>query len=420
MRRRLLTSPVPERINLARMIESAADQNDRTRSQSPVPTRRAVVAAGLTIPAVVLAACTGSGSDDDGSAKAAMRLATALQSGRFAGSPVTGVDLDSSYAAVVSKLAATSGSVRVSSVAAGTTKSTKMVSLMTSWVLPGGRRWTYPHTVTMTSVDKKWGVQWSPDLVHPDLETGEHLTAVVSAQNRADITDARGEPIVKYRPVYRVGIDKTKAAGATATTSAAQLAKLLDIDAAAYGKSVAAAGSAAFVEAIVLRTEAVPDAEAARIRAIAGAALITDQRPLAPSATFARAVLGSVGPATAEVVTKRAGSKNPVTASDVVGLGGLQQQYDAQLRGTPAVVLSAVLPGADGPAATRPIATLAGTAPTPLRTTLRQDLQGTAEGLLKAQQSPSALVAVKPSTGQIMVAASGAGSKGYDTALLGR
>lgn len=186
--------------------------------------------------------------------------------------------------------------------------------------------------------------------------------------------------------------------GTTATASAGKLAKLLEVDAAAYGKRVASAGPAAFVEAIVLRTEAVPDTEAARIRAI----------------------LGSVGPATAEIVTKSAGSKNPVTASDVVGLAGLQQQYDAQLRGTPAVVLNAVLPGADGPAATRQLATIVGVAPIPLRTTLRQDLQGTAEGLLKGQQSPSALVAMKPPTGEIVVAASGAGSQGYDTAFLGR
>ena len=128
-------------------------------------------------------------------------------------------------------------------------------------------------------------------------------------------------------------------------------------------------------------------------------------------------MLGTVGPATAEIVKN---SKGAVTGSDLVGIGGLQQQYDTQLRGTAALRISAVLPGADGPQSVRTLASLGAVAPKPLRTTLRQDLQTTAESLLKAQESPSALVAIRPSTGEVLVAASGAGSQGYDTAFLGR
>ncbi len=378
-----------------------------------LPRRRAVLMAGVATAA--LAACTD--NSEDAPAKAAGLVASGLTTGRFAGGPVTGAGADKEYTALVKGLGASSHTVRVKKVAPGPSKTTRILTLSTQWVLSGGRRWSYDHAVTLRSAKEKWSLPWSPALVHPALRTGERLSAANVAQDRADITDANGAPIVTPRPVYRVGIDKTKAPGATSVTSAGQLATIVGVDAAMFARSVAASGPSGFVEAIVLRTEAVPAAQAAKIRAIPGAVLLPDRRALAPSAGFARAVLGTVSPATAEIVAK---SKGTVTGSDVVGVGGLQQQYDAQLRGVAALKISAVLPGAAGPQSTRTLASLGGTAAKPLRTSLRQDLQTSAEALLKAQKGPSALVAIRPSTGEILVAASGAGSNGYNTAFLGR
>ena len=56
-----------------------------------------------------------------------------------------------------------------------------------------------------------------------------------------------------------------------------------------------------------------------------------DSLPLAPTRTFARALLGTVGEASAEQIEKSGGA---LRAGDTTGTGGLQQQYDAQLRGT--------------------------------------------------------------------------------------
>ncbi|MDQ2850483.1 MAG: penicillin-binding transpeptidase domain-containing protein [Actinomycetota bacterium] len=397
------------------------------RDTPSTATRRVVLSAGLALPAAVLAACSGSGSTDDGSAEAATALATALQSGRFAGSPVSAQGVDASFAAVTRGLGATAHTVRVTTVVADPAKTTtngKLVSLMTTWAVHG-RQWSYAHKVAISPLEKdaagrKWSTPWAPSLVHPDLHTGEHLTAVAVAVDRGDITDGAGAPIVKYRPVYRVGIDKTKVGAAGQQGAATKLATLVGIDAPAYAKQYAAGGPAAFVEAIVLRTETVPDAKAAQIRAIPGAVLLNDRRPLASSSSFARAILGTVGPATADSVKATATSRNPVSGADMVGSGGLQGRYDAQLRGAPTLRINAVLPGADGPQSTRVLTSLGGTAPVPLRTTLRQDLQGVAEQLLKAQRSASALVAIRPSSGEILVAASGAGSNGYNTAFLGR
>ena len=55
---------------------------------------------------------------------------------------------------------------------------------------------------------------------------------------------------------------------------------------------------------------------------------------LAPSRTFARSILGTVGEATKEIVDDSDGA---VVAGDQVGLSGLQKRYDTTLRGTPGV-----------------------------------------------------------------------------------
>ena len=61
-----------------------------------------------------------------------------------------------------------------------------------------------------------------------------------------------------------------------------------------------------------------------------------------------------------------------------------------------------------------------GTPGTPLKTTLDLNLQQLAEGVLDKVGPASAIVALRPSTGAVLAAASGPGSNGYDTALLGQ
>ena len=146
--------------------------------------------------------------------------------------------------------------------------------------------------------------------------------------------------------------------------------------------------------------------------------------PLAPSRTFARAVLGSVGEATAEQIEASAGA---LTAGDVTGIGGLQQQYDAQLRGTDAIVIRAqradLTVDQIRAAATDPrriVFQVAPTPGTPLKTTLDPTLQSLAEGTLSGVGPASAIVALRPSTGAVLAAASGPGSNGYNTAMLGQ
>jgi cell division protein FtsI/penicillin-binding protein 2 len=151
------------------------------------------------------------------------------------------------------------------------------------------------------------------------------------------------------------------------------------------------------------------------LRPVPGVVLREGTRQLAPTAAFARALLGSVGPATAEVVEQ---SRGTVRADQTVGLSGLQRQYEDRLAGTPGLEVEAV----EGEA----VRTLSSTPPvagTPLQLTLDPAVQTAADTALATapQGKGAALVVVQPSTGDVLaVANAGPDGPGVDRALTGR
>jgi len=151
---------------------------------------------------------------------------------------------------------------------------------------------------------------------------------------------------------------------------------------------------------------------------IPGARAIQDVLPLAPSRDFAAALLGTVGPATAELVKESGGR---LEAGDETGLSGLQLRYDEKLSGTPGLQVTA-LPeaGDDEGADTRVLFMAEPVDGEDLTITLDLALQKTAQRLLQRYGPASGLVAIKPSTGEILAAASGPGSAGYNTATFGQ
>ncbi len=253
---------------------------------------------------------------------------------------------------------------------------------------------------------------WSPALVEPSLEEGESLDATTLQPRRGDILGAGGAPLVTMRSVVRFGIDKTKVAGARAVASARALAGLLDIAPAPYAKLVRNAGEKAFVEALVLRESDAGQVDRGALGSIKGAVALGGEMPLAPTREFAAPILGRVGPATAEIVKKSDGAVQP---GDEVGLSGLQARYDDQLGGTPGVVVSAT-----GGTDERELFSSDEVNGEPLRTTLVPRLQTEAEAALGGVKPASAVVALRPSTGDILAAASGVGSDGYNTATFGQ
>ena len=306
------------------------------------------------------------------------------------------------------------------SVASGDVKldgDTATFPLNYSWNI-GSAKWEYTSDATLKKSGDKWAVQWSPALLAPQLSDGETLSVKTVAAQRGQILGAGDAPIVEDRPVFRVGIDKTKVPAEQADASARAMAALLGLDADEYAKQVAASGPQAFVEGLVLRAYTAEITEA-RIKAIAGGVSILDSMALAPTRTFARALLGSVGQANAEQIEK---SNGALRAGDTTGTGGLQQKYDSLLRGKDGVeVVATPAEKTDGETPGTKVFFSSLPAPgTTLKTTLDLKLQQLAEATLAGIEPASAIVAIRPSTGAVLAAASGPGSNGYNTALLGQ
>lgn len=283
-----------------------------------------------------------------------------------------------------------------------------------------GHRWAYDTTLNLAKSGDGWRVAVKPEALAPGLAAGERLVAVPRPGPRGRILGAGASVLVTERPVRRLGIDKARMAASGTVTPAAlaaaarKLAVAVGVDAKGYAAQVAAAGPGAFVEAIVLRQNdpLLPKALTA-LGTIRGATAISDTLPLAATKGFARPLLGTVGPATAEIVQQ---SRGTVKAGDVVGLGGLQRSRQAHLAGKPGYRVNALANGG----ATRVLYDGRGDPGQDVTTTLSVKHQLLAERLLAKITGPaSAIVAIQPSTGNVLAAASGPGGQGNSTATLG-
>ena len=374
----------------------------------------------LTVMAVP--ACSAGAPDARPAAEA---LASALETGDFTAVPLDAdapapADLAATRTAVVEGLGEAVATVEVGDVALADDEQTATAPLTVTWDVPWtDEDWTYTTTAQLVrdedDAEQPWRARWALPLLAPDLTAGERLTVGRRAAERGPVLGQGDAPLVEKRPVSRIGIDKQHAAEAQADPAAAAraLAAALAMDADAYAQRVTDAGPQAFVEAIVVRAGD-PAYDVAALDALPGVNVVGDELPLALTRTFARAILGTVGDATAEIVEA---SQGEVAAGDKAGLSGLQRQYDAQLRGTPGVVVQAV---AEGSNASRVLLDVPPVAGEPLRTTLDPVLQQRAEDVLGGLQPASAIVALRPSTGEVLAAANGPGSGGLSTATVGQ
>ena len=281
--------------------------------------------------------------------------------------------------------------------------------------------WSYTTTANLTRAqDEKWHVTWSPALFAPNLTGTEKLTLTTVAAKRGDIVGANSVPLMTQRATAQVGIDKTKVDAGHQAAAATSLAQLVGSDPAVYATSVTSAGAKAFVPLITVRSDdPLLTTQTAALAAIPGAVAIPGTSVIGPSPNFARSILGTVGEATAELVQK---SNGALKAGDVVGLSGLEQRYDARLRGTPGRTIQAVGTDAAGKKSTRDLFTSPAADGKPLVVTLDATAQTVAEAVLQGSttDTSTSLVVVRPSTGEIVAAANGPGSKGLAVGTTGQ
>ena len=365
--------------------------------------------------ALVATGCTGS-DDTAGARSAAEKLASRLSEHTLQGAPLAHTDSVAQFDRQVAAMAAYPVRVRADRVRTDGDSAT--ARLRWAWQV-GGHEWSYQTSTKLVRTKDRWRVEWSPTALAPELTAAERLVVDRTPNERAEILGAGGRPIVTQRRVYRYGLDKARIPASDVTGTARRVARAVGVDVERFVKEAQGAGPKAFVEAIVLRPEDARTAVDPDFGHIPGALLLEDTLPLAPSRDFAAELLGSVGPATAEAVKKSGGR---VQGGDEVGLSGLQGRYDEQLAGSPAVEVRAAGEGDRH----RVLASWPAEPGKPLRLTLDLGLQAKAERILAGagaggERSPaSAIVAVRPSTGEILAAANGGSTGGQNVATYGR
>lgn len=373
----------------------------------PMRSTRALASATL-----LLAGLTGCelGDDTDPQLDAAVdSLVAGLQSGDLSGVPVRGDDPTPAYEDLTAALAP---EPQVEAGDVETDGDTATTTLRWTWDFPA-QPWEYETTAELTRSGEDWQVAWAPQVVHPALQDGWRLDVDRVSSDRGDLLGARDALLVTERDVLRLGLDKTKVAPGQVAASARRIAGLLDIDEAAYVKRAQEAGPQAFVEALVLRADEARQSLTPAWDDVAGATSIGAQLPLAPTREFAAPLLGTVGEATAEIVEESDGAVLP---GDQVGRSGLQARYDDTLRGRDGYRVEAL--DADGSSTV--LTEVEPVDGTDLRLTLDPGLQQRAEGLLADAGGVSALVAIRPSTGEVLAAANGPADDGLNAATFGR
>ncbi len=214
---------------------------------------------------------------------------------------------------------------------------TAVANYSAAWSLPGvADPWRYDGTLALVKQESAWKVHWVPTDVHPRLGPEQKLSVTRALPERAALLDAAGTPLFSTVDVVTVGIQPAKVRDLQSL--AGTLAGVLRIRAADIVADVRKAKPNDFVTVVTLRR---PDylAVRRRIHDLPGTVFHEGHRQLGPSARFAQPLLGSVGEATAEVLKEAGPGYRP---GDELGDRGVQDAADAAVAGatTPAAIVA--------------------------------------------------------------------------------
>ena len=282
-----------------------------------------------------------------------------------------------------------------------------------TWTLPDDAgTWEYTTTATLTKREDGWAPQLTPAALGPELEDGETLAVRAVDPELGTITDRDGTQLYGPRDVKVLGLDKSQLAADQLDSSARDLAAALGTDADRYAESVAGAGEEAFVPALTIRVSDEGEYDLARAGQVPGFHALEEQRPLAVERDYAPGVLGSLREATAEDVEKSGGE---IQAGDQVATGGVLAAEQDAILGTSGLEIVAT-----GGEQERPLHEVDPVAGTTVRTTLDDDLQRRATAAIADEDSPSAVIALSASTGDVLAAALGPTGQSYPVGLVGQ
>jgi cell division protein FtsI/penicillin-binding protein 2 len=272
--------------------------------------------------------------------------------------------------------------------------------------------WSYQGLLRLVRRERRWRVDWSPAAIHPDLADGLRFQRVRGWPERAPILARDGTVLAGPAPAVEVQLVGGRVKDPAEV--AAALRRHAGVTAARAGAALAEARRRPNqrVPVTVLpkdRYLAVKDA----IHPVPGLSFDEQVGREAGGPASARVLVGRVEPVTADDL-KRLGA--PYQAGDLTGHGnGLEAAFERQLAGAPSGEVR--LAGRDG-ATAKVLHRFPGQEGRPVRTTLDPRAQRAGERALAGVGKRAALVAVRPSTGELLAVVNAPAD--YNRALLGR
>jgi hypothetical protein len=288
--------------------------------------------------------------------------------------------------------------------------------------LRGLGRWTYQGGLRLVRHDRRtWKLDWSPAAIHPALGPGTRLARSRSWPPRAPILASDGSRLADVGDEVVVGVvgSRVKDRGAVGRA----LVGSAGADQALVSRTL---DRAARVPNQFLPVLALPMARYQEIRPVIhpvqGLSFqVRAGRRVAGPASVAL-LIGKVGEATADDL-KELGA--PYQQGDRVGHGGFEAAFERQLAGTPGGEVRLVQqPAADGGAGDAPAPQVLYRFPakegSPVHTTLDPRVVRAGETALAGVTKPAALVALKPSTGEVRAVVNWPLGGAFNRAMIGR
>ncbi len=263
---------------------------------------------------------------------------------------------------------------------------------------PGGAAWNYQGSFTLRRMAGNWKVLWNPAVIVPGLRSGLRLAVLTAIPPRAALLDSAGRPLTEPSPAYEVGVRPGRVAHPAAT--AAQLAQVTGLDADQVRGEIQVAPAVPFLELVVLK----PSSYARMRRQLSRVpGLIVRRVQIRLFNSIARPISGSVGTETARVLRN---SGVPYRPGTTVGLSGLEQAFQRTLVGTPT---TQIVTEDQAGKVVSVLKRWPGAAGTPVKTTINAAVQRAADQAVSALPESTAIVAVRPASGQILAVADHAG-----------
>ena len=261
------------------------------------------------------------------------------------------------------------------------------------WDLGRSRQWSYPGAFDLVPARTKegWLVRWKPAVLHPRLAAQQRVTLREMPAAPVPVVDRAGIPLLTSQTVIVVALDRSQTSDLPGV--AAQLAATLgSIDPQITQQAIIAGANAAppgqLGSVAVLREQDYQSVRD-RIHGLPGVSFLTQQRLLGPDRDFASQLVSGIRKTVEDQLVKAAGWR-------IVTVTAMGNDVETLAEEQP-----------------RPVPTLT--------STVDRSVQAAGERAVDAVTNPAMIVAIQPSTGEILAVAQNAAADAQGPlALTGR